>query len=248
MEQQFRARPRDQATEQIECYILQNDLAPHSKLPSERDMCSMWQMNRTTLRSAIRRLIVEGKVYHRKGAGTFVAPPKLERTLQDVKSFTDQVLQNYRSMQTRPLDVRTAAAPRSVERKLGLAEQSPVFQLRRLRCINGQPVTIEANYLDSAICPGIEQHDFSDESFCNVLAHYGITVDHGHQTIGITYATEGESELLEVPVGAPLFYVSGISFDSQNRPIEVFKSVTRADKIRFSSILTTQPKEKVEQL
>ena len=137
MEQQFRARPRDQATEQIECYILQNDLAPHSKLPSERDMCSMWQMNRTTLRSAIRRLIVEGKVYHRKGAGTFVAPPKLERTLQDVKSFTDQVLQNYRSMQTRPLDVRTAAAPRSVERKLGLAEQSPVFQLRRLRCING---------------------------------------------------------------------------------------------------------------
>ena len=194
MEQQFRARPRDQATEQIECYILQNDLAPHSKLPSERDMCSMWQMNRTTLRSAIRRLIVEGKVYHRKGAGTFVAPPKLERTLQDVKSFTDQVLQNYRSMQTRPLDVRTAAAPRSGERKLGL------------------------------------------------------TVDYGHQTIGITYATEGESELLEVPVGAPLFYVSGISFDSQNRPIEVFKSVTRADKIRFSSILTTQPKEKVEQL
>ena len=44
-------------------------------------------------------------------------------------------------------------------------------------------------------------------------------------------------------MGAPLFYVSGISFDSQNRPIEVFKSVTRADKIRFSSILTTQPKE-----
>ena len=109
-------------------------------------------------------------------------------------------------------------------------------------------MTIEANYLDSAICPGIEQHDFSDESFYNVLAHYGITVDHGHQTIGITYATEGESELLEVPVGAPLFYVSGISFDSQNRSIEVFKSVTRADKIRFSSILTTQPKEKVEQL
>ena len=170
---------------------MQNDLAPHSKLPSERDMCSMWQMNRTTLRSAIRRLIVEGKVSHRKGAGTFVAPPKLERTLQDVKSFTDQVLQNYRSMQTRPLDVRTAAAPRAVERKLGLAEQSPVFQLRRLRCINGQPVTIEANYLDPAICPGIEQYDFSNESFYNVLEHYCITLDHGHQPIGITYATEG---------------------------------------------------------
>lgn len=124
MEQQFRARPRDQATEQIECYILQNDLAPHSKLPSERDMCSMWQMNRTTLRSAIRRLIVEGKVYHRKGAGTFVAPPKLERTLQDVKSFTDQVLQNYRSMQTRPLDVRTARPPARWKGSWGLRSKA----------------------------------------------------------------------------------------------------------------------------
>ena len=54
------ARPRDEATEHIECYILEKKLPPHAKLPSERDMCSMWNFNRTTLRSAIKRLIVEG--------------------------------------------------------------------------------------------------------------------------------------------------------------------------------------------
>ena len=49
-------RPRDEATEYIECYILEKNLPPHAKLPSERDMCSMWGFNRTTLRSAISTL------------------------------------------------------------------------------------------------------------------------------------------------------------------------------------------------
>ncbi len=238
MLQQHYTRPRDEATERIECYILQHHLAPHAKLPGERTLCEMWDMNRTTLRTAIRRLIVEGKLYNHKGSGTFIAPPKLERTLQDTKSFTELILNSACRPQTIPLDMGIVTCSPSVAAKLGIEPGNEVFYLRRLRKINGEPVSIEITYLDKRLCPDIESFDFSNESLYSVLARCGVFIDHGHESLNITRATEEESEILNIAPDTPLFFLSGISYDSNGQAIELFKQVIRADKIRFSSILT----------
>ena len=60
-----RQKPRDEAIEKIENYIIQNHLKPGDRLPSERSMCDMWDFNRSTLRSAIKQLILEGKIYNK---------------------------------------------------------------------------------------------------------------------------------------------------------------------------------------
>ena len=232
------ARPRDEATEHIECYILEKKLPPHAKLPSERDMCSMWNFNRTTLRSAIKRLIVEGKLYNRKGSGTFVAPPKLERDLQDAMSVSEAVYLAGRVLETRLLDRQILKADRHVAQKLQLEEGSSVFYLRRLRVVDGIPVMIEHSYVDYSRYPYLERYDFCEESLYSVLECYGVGVHHGGEEVGITYTTEEEAQRLNMEEGQPVFYLSGVSCDINDRPVEYFKSVVRADQVRFSSVLT----------
>lgn len=238
MNEPYRTRPRDEATERIECYILENNLAPHAKLPSERDMCEMWNYNRTTLRSAVKRLMVEGKLYNRKGSGTFVAPPKLERNLQDAKSTSEAILAAGRSLRTQTLCLQTIECDKHIAQHLQMQLPGRVMYLRRLRVMDGRPVTIESSYMDTVRCPSVERYDFYNESFYDILAQCGIVVDHGQERVGITYATLEEAELLQVEEGAPLFYLSGVAYDKQNCPIEYFKSVSRADRLRFSSVLT----------
>ena len=70
MEKLKKIRPLDMAMEQIEWYIKENQLKPHEKLPSEREMCTLWQMNRSTLHAAIQQLVEERKLYSIKGSGT----------------------------------------------------------------------------------------------------------------------------------------------------------------------------------
>ena len=77
----YKPKPRDEAAETIECFIIRNNLCPHDKLPSQREMCAMWSFNRVTLCSAIERLTQEGKLYSRPGSGVYVAPPKIQRNL-----------------------------------------------------------------------------------------------------------------------------------------------------------------------
>ena len=86
--QVYTPKPRERAMEQIEAYILQNGLKAGDSLPPEREMCRMWDLNRSTLRSAIARLEASGRLVSVQGSGTRLTP-RFRRTLQDLQSFTE---------------------------------------------------------------------------------------------------------------------------------------------------------------
>lgn len=240
MEERPKVHHRDEAVELIECYLQCHDLQPHNKLPGEREMCEMWGLNRTTLRAAIRRLTEEGKLYSLKGSGTYVAPPKLERNLQDAKSTTETVRGAGRKLRTRVLEQQIIEASPYVAEKLRISPGSQVFFLQRLRLLDGVPYMIEANYISLALCPWIADYDYGDESLYRVLAYHNLYPCQGEESVGITYATEDEARHLQMEEGDYLFFLSGVTEEQRGIPMEYFKSVARSDKVRFSSVLRKQ--------
>lgn len=230
-------RHRDEAVELIECHLQRHDLAPHGKLPSEREMCEMWGLNRATLRSALRRLIDMGRIYSLKGSGTYVAPPKLERNLQDAKSTTESVRGAGHKLRTRVLEAQIIEASAYVAEKMDIRPGQNVFYMRRLRIMDGVPYMMETNYVNLQLCPRLTEYDFSDESLYRVLNYHNIYPCQGYESVGITYATENEARYLEVEEGGALFFLTGVAKDQNGTAVEFFKSVARPDKVRFSSVL-----------
>ena len=237
MENRTCVHHRDEVMELIECYLHCADFAPHRKLPSERELCQMWNLNRTTLRAAIRRMVELGRLYSLKGSGTYVAPPKLERNLQDAQSITESVRGAGRQLVTRVLDNEVLGATEFVAQKLQITPGEPVLCLHRFRLLDGKPYMVENNYVNLKLCPRLVEHDFGNESLYDVMTYYNVYPTEGSEGIGITYATEDEAKLLLTEVGDSLFYRAGITKESNGRPVEFFRSVTRPDMVRFSSIL-----------
>ena len=236
-EEKNRIRHRDEAVELIECYLQRHDLAPHAKLPSEREMCEMWGLNRATLRAALRRLIELGRIYSLKGSGTYMAPPKLERNLQDAKSTTESVRGSGHKLRTTVLEEDVISASPMVAKAMGLKPGHRILYLRRLRLMDGVPYMIETNYINLEICRHLLDYDFRDESLYRVLSYHNIFPCQGHESVGITYATESEAKHLQIGAGDPLYFLTGVANDQNGTPVEYFKSVARPDKVRFSSIL-----------
>ena len=83
----YTPRPRQAAQEAIEAYILKNQMKANDKFPPERTMCQMWGLNRSTLRSTLARMARDGRVHAVQGSGTCFTP-RVDRVLQDLKSFT----------------------------------------------------------------------------------------------------------------------------------------------------------------
>lgn len=243
MEQRHNIGPRDEALERIKWYIEQNHLAPRTKLPGERELCQLWGVNRATLRSAIQRLVNEGRLYSVKGSGTYVAPPKLERNLQDAKSTSESVRSAGFVLQSKVLDIQVLECSRSISQKLQIPLGRKVFYLSRLRIIDGTPYMLENCWANWELCPGLEEHDYTTESLYQVLNSHGVYPVRGEEQVGITYATEEEAAQLHMTEGDYLFYRSGVTCDEVGCPVDYFKSVARPDKVRFSTVLYKRAKD-----
>ena len=77
MERIKKIPPHDRAVEQIIWYIEENNLKPHAKLPGERELCEMWNLNRSTLHQAIQQLIEEKRLYSEKEQALSLRSPFL---------------------------------------------------------------------------------------------------------------------------------------------------------------------------
>jgi len=234
-----RQKPRDEAMEKIENYIIKNHLKPDEKLPSERSMCEMWDFNRSTLRSAIKQLILEGKIYNKNGSGTYVAREKLVRNLQDVYGFYQTAQSAGRRVDTKVLLVDFCETPKDIGRKMKLPLGHKLIRLVRLRYLDGIPVLITTIYLDAQRFAGLEQIDLNKVSLYAVLKErYGVEVSSGMEKLSIAYCDEEEAGYLEIEEGAPVIYQSGVTMDQQGVVFEYFKEITRSEYVCFASELT----------
>lgn len=237
VEQIRKVKPRDFAMEQIKWYISEQKLGPHAKLPSERQLCEKWNINRSTLRSAIKRLIEENILYSEVGSGTYVAPPKFRINLQDAKSTTESFKGTGNFLWTDVVDSVFLEADTFLSKKLGIEEGSKVFCLKRIRRKNNVPFRLEESYINYQLCEGIENNSFIDMSLFKVLKNYGLVLYQGNEDIGIEYADKEVAKKLAVEEGSFLFSLSGITTDIDGRVVEYFKILSRSDQTQFSSSL-----------
>ena len=57
----------------LEHEILSGRWSPNSRLPSESELCSYYEVSRTTVRQALARLEQQGSIRRQRGQGTYVA-------------------------------------------------------------------------------------------------------------------------------------------------------------------------------
>lgn len=235
MRRDFSMGSRDYATELVEGLIAERELKAHDRLPSERDMCEMWDLNRTTLRNAIRRLVANGTLYSKVGSGTYVAPKKFVRDLHDVKGFSEAAIAAGHQTEATVLSFEICEADKAVTRKLHVPLGSKTYVIRRVRSIDGAPAMIETTHLNAALFPGLEKHDFSTESLFRVMREeYGLIPVEGDEKLSVTQLDEFEAGVFDKPVGSPAFFQTGVIVDEEGTPLEYFKTVAPSERIRFA--------------
>ena len=108
------------------------------KLPREVDLCTEFDVSRTTIRRALSVLVADGHLQRVKGTGTFVTQPKIiENTSIFIESFAEELRERGLSVVTEVLEFRPIAAEGSVATHLQVAPGEQVVKLCRLRYAGG---------------------------------------------------------------------------------------------------------------
>lgn len=215
-------------------WIDSGHLSPGDRLPPERDLSQMIGVNRMTLRRALEMLAAQGLLTRRQGDGTYVSDRKIERQAGQLVSFTKRMREKgftpgaqVVSFEERPVGAALAAA-------LHLPTSAPVYDIRRLRFLNEQPVLLEHYTLSSTRFAQLERYDLTQHSLYEVLhEHYDVDVHRARLSLEAVLATAFEAEQLLVPLSAPLLLERRLSYDVQGAPVEHGEDHYRGDRFQF---------------
>lgn len=204
------------------------ELAPGSPIPSERELCTLFGVSRTTVRTAIGRLVAEGVLQRDHGRGTFVAEAKVQQGLVATRSFSDGVARSGARPSSRLLERGLVTAPVDVAADLEIGIGSPVIYLERLRLVDDRPLVLDRAYFRSEfqvlLDADVEHHSVWDL----IAVTYGIRAERAKETIEITSLGPEEAKLLGEHVGAASFHIHLVTYDRLGRPIERVHNVCRA--------------------
>jgi GntR family transcriptional regulator len=220
----------DSLLDQIES----GELAPGTRLPPERTLSELFEVNRVTLRRALGRLEAQGLIIRKHGEGNYIAEPKIERQTGRLVSFTNGMQRRGLIPGAKVIEIEQRPVEAAIAKQLNVSVLTPIFYVLRLRMANQEPVMLEQLWVPVQCFPGLECQDLNNRSVYEIMKiEYGITMTRAQRSLEPVIATQFEAELLGIEVGAPLMLERRLGFDQNENCVEFGKDLYRGDRFRF---------------
>jgi GntR family transcriptional regulator len=225
--------------DEISARIKSGELAPGSRIPSERELALEQGISRMTARAAVDLLARCGLVERRERSGVFVARPKIEQSLDTVAGLSDQLGARGVVPGAEVLEARTVPAGElgdaEVVSRLGLSGEDEVHVVLRVRTGDGEPLVLEETYLPAGLWPGLLDEDLSGSLYALLRRLYGLSVADARQELEPTPLDPGAAAMLGVCADLPALRVARTAWDAEGRAIEFARDLHRGDRITFVS-------------
>lgn len=210
-------------------------LQPGETIPPERELEQLYGLSRTTIRQALLGLVQQGVLQRVQGRGTFVAKTAIPLNLHYLTSFTEDMRARGKLPSSRLLELSIIPADSTIREALS---SDRVVKIERLRLADDEPMGIHTAFLPEAFQVD-EATLLQDGSLYSVLRRQHhlefLTAD---ETLEAVTATEEESQLLGIAVGAPILSIERLSYDSRGEPREFVIMRYRADEYKYYVRLT----------
>jgi GntR family transcriptional regulator len=202
---------------------------PYDRLPSEIELVQRFRVSRITVRQALKSLAGEGLIHSTQGKGSFVSMPKAVQDAQVLLGFHEAMQHKGFTSSSRILAVGARRAAREVAEALRLKPGTPVFEVRRVRCIEGAPVSLDLSYFPLDIGERLRQHDLACDIFPLLESSCGIALARAEVRVEAVASRRDVAEALAIVPGQPVLHMRRLSYSAGGRPVDYEHLYCRGD-------------------
>jgi GntR family transcriptional regulator len=210
--------------------ILDQQLAPHTLVPSERELSEQFGVSRMTARRALSLLESEGHVYRRPPRGTFVAEPRLRF---HIGSFSEEVNRMGRHASAVLLWSRVEDQAPAAHAALALEPGASMHVFHRLRLMEDEPVALETTYFPADLTPGLLDYTGDGSLWQQLRERYDVHPDRSTAVLESVVLDEESCKQLGVRAASSGILLTRSTYDADGRCVEYARDVYRADRAAF---------------
>jgi GntR family transcriptional regulator len=224
-----------QLKEVLKQQIRAGHLAPHTAIPSEPELVNSYHVSRATVRQALSELVHEGLLYRQHGKGTFVCEPRVQQTLSELISFSEEMQRRAKRPGGLLIVSELVRGSENVREQLQLTDSEQAIRLERVRTADGVPVAYEIDYLPYPRAASIYQRagEVAEGSLYGLMTTEGFRPYIAEQRVHGDRASAREAELLRTEAGHPGLRLICTTFDQTGSPIEYTEAFYPGSRYEF---------------
>lgn len=218
--------------------IDKGEYAADSKIPSEQELCELYNISRPTVRQAITELTNNGYLYKEKGKGTFVSKSRSMVDIKNYSGFTDSILdsQDIVDRQIISLEVVHSNKLSKVEEVFGLSHQNKTefAEVKYVTTQSDEAFSLNVSYIPLSLFPTIIE-DIKDKkpSYDIMRGKYPLLPVKTKSTLEIIFTEQSDAHFLKVQPGQALIKIENVLYSKSGQVVELVASKYRADKCKL---------------
>ncbi|WP_368646262.1 GntR family transcriptional regulator [Alkalibacterium putridalgicola] len=223
--------------------IINGDYTATEQLPYEKDLCEAYNTSKMTVKRALDLLVDEGLIIKRRGSGTFVkdlSQKEIKRITQSnqLSGFTAYHRKSGRKVTNKILAFEVIQADDIVQDKLNLKPGSFVYNIHRVRYVDGKPILIEKTAMPIERVPGLERTHLETSIYHYIKDELGLNIQSAHRRVTVKKADEEEALHLEIDKDDPIGVTEQITYLDTGDTIEYGVTKHRADSFASENIVS----------
>lgn len=202
-------------------------MVPGDRLPAEVEIARMAGVSLMTVRRAMSELVNAGVLTRVQGRGTFVRSTRVHTDSTIIGGLKETLSLQGVSLKTTIKSLREVSATAEQAEALRLADGLALWEVVRVRHLDGVPSIRETAVIPKILAPDLDQHYTSgDLSLYNVLAtQYGLSESGEEQRLQARVASAIEAADLGLKRGDFVIEVTGVAASSGGSAFDAFTLV-----------------------
>ena len=219
--------------------ILNGQMEPGDKLPTEEDLVKIFGVSLITIRKALSNLEEEGLIVRNRAIGTYVAQDikiaeKFLITNEVYNILRDADRYEVKNVSIQTIRVKDARYARAVREFFKLSSNDKICMIKRTRLFRGKPMYFLENYMPEHIARHLTVKELMKKHLLMVLKEkIDLVIDHGVMYLEAVPADIDLSEILNTQFFEPLILRQLCYWLPDGEPLEIVYSFMRQDYFRY---------------
>lgn len=217
---------------------IESNFEEGTKLDSEREICSKYNISRTTVRQALDELVKRGYLNKIQGKGNFISQKKLNQNLNEFYSFTEEMKKLGKVPESKILTFEIMLSNTKIAKKLNINKDDLIYKITRIRIADEIPMMYEITYLPYDRFLNLTNEILLSCSMYEIFRYqYNIKISHAEEILEPVLINRLESLYLNISEGSPGLKISRTTYNSDNEIVEYTISIAGGNKFEYKVYL-----------
>ncbi|MGO4325947.1 GntR family transcriptional regulator [Cupriavidus sp. 2TAF22] len=216
--------------------IVDNELGPGAKLPSEAELMAEFAVSRITVRQSLAGLHASGLIEKVNGKGSFVTRPAQTSDLGPLTGFYESARARGRLAYGKLVSVRKIKAPAFAAQALGLDSADTLLCATTLRMWDDEAIALFMIMGDETLIRALVKEDLETNDVMSIFeSRLGYRLTEVATESAAIPAAGDVARRLGVPEGAPLLRLRCTPYDIRGNALCCAELLFRGDRYAYKA-------------